>query len=75
MILSNVYETAPLGQCRRSEIFSVLNYSDYVQFKEFNVITGSFTNAIRSGKDVWLILFKEDEDQRSSLIRNIAHML
>ncbi|KAL0146862.1 hypothetical protein M9458_057801 [Cirrhinus mrigala] len=69
-ILSDVYESVSVDQRESRDIFTVLNYSEYVHLKKYTGIKGS----IRSVKQMYgSILFKQDEAQISLFITDVAH--
>ncbi|KAL0146830.1 hypothetical protein M9458_057769, partial [Cirrhinus mrigala] len=69
-ILSDVYESVSVDQRESRDIFTVLNYSEYVHLKKYTGIKGS----IRSVKQkLGYILSKEDEVQIRSLVTDVAH--
>ncbi len=66
-----IYESPPPGHWR--DIFSLLGYSDYVQFKKSSGFTRHVTNIYRSAVDkLGYILFKEDESQIKSLVTDVG---
>ncbi|KAI2646536.1 Interferon-induced very large GTPase 1 [Labeo rohita] len=69
-ILSDVYESVSVDHWRESrDIFTVLNYSEYVQLKKYTGIKGS----IKSVKQkLGYILSPEDEAQIRSFVTDVA---
>ncbi|KAK9978870.1 hypothetical protein ABG768_020608 [Culter alburnus] len=73
-ILSDVYESVSVDHRRESrDIFTVPNYSEYVQLKRSSGIKETFTNAYKSAKEKFgYILYQEDEAQIRSFVMDIA---
>ncbi|CAM4327159.1 unnamed protein product [Leuciscus chuanchicus] len=74
-ILNDTYEVClPVDHWReRGDIFSVINYSYYVDIKKSSGFTGAFTNAIREAKKkLGYILSQDDEDQIRMFITDVA---
>ncbi|XP_059425946.1 interferon-induced very large GTPase 1-like [Carassius carassius] len=70
-LLSDIYKSGPVESWRDSKnIFSVPNFSDYVQFKKSSGITGHDKNAFRSAKQTFGNI--EVETQVRALVNDIA---
>ncbi|XP_073691488.1 interferon-induced very large GTPase 1-like [Garra rufa] len=74
LIFSDVYRSVPVDHWReRTDIFSVLSYSDYVKRKKSSGIKGALTNVYRSAKERFdYILCKEDESQIRYFVTDVS---
>ncbi|KAL0159708.1 hypothetical protein M9458_043433, partial [Cirrhinus mrigala] len=72
-LLSDIYKSGPVDAWTESkDVFSVLSYSDYVQFKKSSEITGHAKNEI-SAEKLDYKLSQEAENNIRALVNDIAH--
>uniref|UniRef100_A0A8C1IJJ6 VLIG-type G domain-containing protein n=1 Tax=Cyprinus carpio TaxID=7962 RepID=A0A8C1IJJ6_CYPCA len=72
-LLRDIYESGPVKAWTESkDVFSVLSYSEYVQFKKSSEITGHAKNEI-SAEKLDYKLSQEAEAQIRALVNDIAH--
>ncbi|XP_039535101.1 interferon-induced very large GTPase 1-like [Pimephales promelas] len=65
-ILRDIYESAPVDHLRESrDIFSVLSYSDYVQFKKSSGMASALRNVYKSAKEMLGYNLSKDDEIRS----------
>ncbi|XP_056608085.1 interferon-induced very large GTPase 1-like [Triplophysa dalaica] len=74
-LLSDIYESVNVDTWNDiRNIFTVPNYSDYVQLKRSSGVTGHLKNVIKAAKEkIGLKLSKEDETQIRTFITDVSY--